>query len=173
MITPKLTALMVTMSLLGAGGPIAAMAQATADNDALQAIGVETGRNAQDNSALVAQDADNEIEISSEAESEANSEADSEAESEAEGKKKSSSEAESEADSEAESEAEAATIVEDSVIVANNNQNATVNQANVLDDSDTVTVTATQIPVQTGIAADVEVLGDLLVLLGLDGAAVE
>lgn len=53
MITPRLTALMVTMSLLGTGGPIAAMAQATANNDALQAIGVETGRNSQSNTAVV------------------------------------------------------------------------------------------------------------------------
>jgi hypothetical protein len=139
---------MVTMSLLGAGGPIAAMAQATADNDALQAIGVETGRNSQSNTAVVVQEAENDIEISSEADSEA----ESEAESEADGKKKSSSEAESEADS----EAEATTAVIGSTIVANNNQEANVNQANVLEDNDDVTVEATQVPVQTAAAFDVE-----------------
>ena len=37
MMTPKLTALIVAMSLVGAGGPLAAIAQETvADNDALQ-----------------------------------------------------------------------------------------------------------------------------------------
>ena len=38
---------MVAMSLLGAGGPIAAMAQATADNDALQAEGEESSSEAE------------------------------------------------------------------------------------------------------------------------------
>jgi hypothetical protein len=37
MMTPKLTALIVAMSLMGAGGPLAAIAQETvADNDALE-----------------------------------------------------------------------------------------------------------------------------------------
>ena len=37
MMTPKLTALIVAMSLVGAGGPLAAIAQETvADNDALE-----------------------------------------------------------------------------------------------------------------------------------------
>ena len=149
MITPKLTALMVTMSLLGAGGPIAAMAQATADNDALQAIGVETGNNTQSNTAVVVQDADNEIEISSEASSEA--------------------------DSESESEAEATTAVANSTIVANNAQSATTNQLNLLEENDDVTVNATQAALQAAIAADVDIgnatateIGDLLELFGLD-----
>ena len=159
MITSRLTTIMVAMSLLGAGGPIAAMAQATADNDALQAIGVETGNNTQSNTAVVVQDADNEIEISSEA----SSEADSESESEAEGEESSS-----EADSESESEAEATTIVENSTIVANNAQEANVDQANVLDDSDTVTVDAVQVPIQTGIAADISA-GNITILLDLLG----
>jgi hypothetical protein len=47
MITSRLTTIMVAMSLLGAGGPIAAMAQATADNDALQAEGEESSSEAE------------------------------------------------------------------------------------------------------------------------------
>jgi prophage DNA circulation protein len=47
MITSRLTAIMVAMSLLGAGAPIAAMAQATADNDALQAEGEESSSEAE------------------------------------------------------------------------------------------------------------------------------
>jgi hypothetical protein len=149
MITSRLTAIMVAMSLLGAGAPIAAMAQATADNDALQAIGVETGNNTHSNTAVVVQDADNEIEISSEANSEA--------------------------DSEAESEAEATTAVANSTIVANNAQSATTNQLNFLEDNDDVTVNATQAALQAAIAADVDIgnatateIGDLLELFGLD-----
>jgi hypothetical protein len=160
MITPRLTALMVAMSVLGTGGPIAALAQADAGNSANQIIGVETGRNTQSNSAVVGQSAENEIEISSDADSEA----DSEAKSESDGDK-----SESEAESEADSEADAETSVEDSVVAATNDQDATVNQANVLDDQDDVTVTATQVPVQTGIAVDADI-EELLVLLGLDGA---
>jgi hypothetical protein len=166
MITSRLTAIMVAMSLLGAGAPIAAMAQATADNDALQAIGVETGNNTQSNTAVVAQEAENEIEISSEADSEAESEADSEAE---------GGESSSEADSEAESEAEATTAVANSTIVANNAQSATTNQLNLLEDNDDVTVNATQAALQAAIAADVDIgnatateIGDLLELFGLD-----
>jgi hypothetical protein len=162
MITSRLTAIMVAMSLLGAGGPISAMAQATADNDALQAIGVETGNNTQSNTAAVLQEAENEIEISSEA--------DSEAESEAEGEGSSS-----EAESESESEAEATTAVANSTIVANNAQSATTNQLNLLEDNDDVTVNATQAALQAAIAADVDIgnatateIGDLLELFGLD-----
>jgi hypothetical protein len=149
MITSRLTAIMIAMSLLGAGAPIAAMAQATADNDALQAIGVEIGNNTQSNTDVVVQDADNEIEISSEANSEA--------------------------DSESESEAEATTAVANSTIVANNAQSATTNQANLLEDNDDVTVNATQAALQAAIAADVDIgnatateIGDLLELFGLD-----
>jgi hypothetical protein len=145
MITPKLTVLMMAISLLGAGGPIAAMAQATANNTATQVVRVETGGNEQDNAALVAQSAENELEISSEAESEAQSEADAE------------------------------TSVVGSTIVANNAQNATVDQLNFLDDRDYVTVNAAQAALRTAIAADIDIenataidTGDMLELLGLD-----
>jgi hypothetical protein len=162
MITPKLTALMVAMSLMGAGGPIAAMAQATVDQDPVQAIGIETGRNTQANVAEVNQEAENEVEISSEAES---GDAESEAEAEAEGKK-SKAEAES---GDAESEAEAETSVDDSVIVAASNQESNVNQANVLEDNDDVAVTATQVPIQVGVATDVDAGNDAAVIADLGG----
>lgn len=57
---------MMAMSLLGTGGPIAAMAQVGIDQilEQVQAIGAETGGNTQTNVAIVEQDAENEVEIS-------------------------------------------------------------------------------------------------------------
>jgi hypothetical protein len=54
MMTPRLTALIVAMSLVGAGGPLAVIAQETvADNDALQKTdSLSIGPNNEQNSAV-------------------------------------------------------------------------------------------------------------------------
>ena len=155
MINPKLTALVVTMSLLGAATPAAFGQIALPDvllvaPEANQDVDVETGRNTATNFGVQNQEAENEIEISSEAN--------------AEGKK---------------SKASAETNVEDNVFVQNIDQNQTQNQANVINDDDVVDVTAQN--AAGGLAAvnanveDVDVealdLAELLDLLGLAPAA--
>ncbi len=188
MITPKLTAVMVVMTVLGTGGPIAAFAQASnvqEIGDLTNAAAISTGGNTQVNAAETNQVADNSIEIENEAESgDATAEggdAESEAEAEAksgdaknEGKK---GEAESEAEAEATSvaiggdanaesgDATAVQILDDVTFDNDVTQTSATVQTNNLDDSDTVIVAQTNVPVQTQelpIAIDIEaIIGDL------------
>ncbi len=78
MITPRLTALIVAMSVLGTGGPLAALAQEQniGNSEAQQGLAQDIVQaastaveNNQANIANVEQDAKNEIEVSSESES--------------------------------------------------------------------------------------------------------
>jgi hypothetical protein len=170
MISPKVSILMVALSVMGASAPLAAMAQPSADNTATQAIGVETGRNTQVNYATVDQDAENEVEISSEAEAEGgDSGHDDKCDKCGHDDKWDKSGHDDKCDECGRgTSAEAETEVEDSVVFAASNQESDVNQNNDLSDDDTVTVTATQTADQTAVAADVEIiLADLL-----DGLAV-
>ena len=182
MITPKLTAvMMVAIGALGAG-PITAFAQAAnvqEIGDLTNAANVETGGNSQVNAAETTQLADNSIEISQEVESEAEAESEAEggdAESESGDAKGKYSESESEAEGgDATSGAEANSEAIGIQNVANNTfdndvtQDSDTTQTNALEDSDLVTVTQANVPVQTQtdpIAADVDItvidLGGLL-----------
>ncbi len=111
MINPKLTALVVTMSLLGAATPAAFAQVVEIAPLAVNNADVDTGGNTQANFGVQNQVAENNIEISSEAE--------------AEGKK---------------SKAKAETTVEDSYIIANIDQDQTQTQTNIMDDRDNVEV---------------------------------
>ncbi len=189
MITPKLTAVMVVMTVLGTGGPIAAFAQASnvqEIGDLTNAAQISTGGNTQVNAAETNQVADNSIEIENEAESgDATAEggdAESEAEAEAksgdaknEGKK---GEAESEAEADATSiavggdanaesgDATAVQILDDVTFDNDVTQTSATVQTNNLDDADTVTVLQSNVPIQTQvapIAVDLElILADIL-----------
>ena len=165
MITPKLTAvMMVAVSSLVGAGPVAAFAQAAN----VQEIGnlvnfadVETGGNSQVNAAETTQAADNSIEISQEVESEAEAESEAEggdAESESGDAKGKYSESESEAeggDATSGAEANSAALglqnVEGNTFDNDVAQVSTTTQTNALDDSDLVTVTQANVPVQTQI----------------------
>jgi hypothetical protein len=164
MITPKLTAvMMVAISALGAG-PVAVFAQAAnvqSVGDLTNAAAVETGGNSQVNAAETTQLADNSIEISQEVESEAEAESEAEggdAESESGDAKGKYSESESEAeggDATSGAEANSAALglqnVEGNTFDNDVAQVSTTTQTNALDDSDLVTVTQANVPVQTQI----------------------
>ncbi len=145
MINPKLTALVVTMSLLGAATP-AAFAQlppglVVIAPDANQTVTTSTGGNTQFNVGSQNQEAANNINIVSEAS--------------ADGKK---------------SKAKAETEVEDSTINAVIGQTQTQTQANVMEDNDTVEVDA-QNAAAGAIAANVNIEGVLIDILGGGGGA--
>ena len=136
MINPKLTALVVTMSLLGASTPAAFGQLVVIAPEANQDVDVETGRNTATNIGVQNQEAENEIEISSEAN--------------AEGKK---------------SKAKAETNVEDNLFFQNIEQDQEQNQVNVINDNDEVDVTA-QNAAGGLIAANVNIEDILVDLLG-------
>ena len=182
MITPKLTAvMMVAVSSLVGAGPVAAFAQAAnvqSIGDLTNAAEISTGGNSQVNAAETTQAADNSIEISQEVESEAEAESEAEggdAESESGDAKGKYSESESEAeggDATSGAEANSAALglqnVEGNTFDNDVAQVSTTTQTNALDDTDTVTVTQANVPVQTQItpiAVDIEAL-----LLGLGTA---
>jgi len=176
--------MMAVTALIGTGGPVAAFAQAAnvqEIGDLTNAAVVETGGNSQINAAETTQVADNSIEIENEAESgDATAEGgDAESEAEAEAKsgdaknkgKKGSAESEAEAeatsiavggDANAESgDATAVQILDDVTFDNDVEQTSATVQENNLDDSDTVIVAQTNVPVQTQdtpIAVDLEIV---------------
>jgi hypothetical protein len=190
MITPKLTAVIVVMTALMGATPIAAFAQATNAQiigDLTNAASVVTGENSQINAAETTQLAVNTIKIRNEAESEAGAEAsaeseaeggDAEAESGNDGRsgdaEAEGGDAESAAEAESEAESSALAVQSFSGVTFDNDvaQTSVTTQTNALSDDDAVTVTQTNVPVQTqtgAIAADIDFEGDAEALEALLG----